>query len=283
MSMCGCFRNSECRPGDVVGPIALDAANELGLPTSVQVIAGGLDSFLASIGSGLCEPGDACLNTGSASVVALLARPGSTGRFEWAGYPLLSRPIRAAGRMLRWAAPANISDDAFAELLSSAARLRASVSMHRLLPELVHAAYACETDLRAHVNDVSKQHTPSETIRLLLDAIFLRQRQVLTEMEGESQPARKIRSVGGLAASADVVQLQADVLGRALEVPRTTASGTLGAAMLAATALGFYTSQAAAAARMAQIERRYEPRAEMAEAYDDLCNENRAASANQAS
>lgn len=84
--------------GSVAGEISRTAANLLGVSPAVPVVAGGLDSFLGAVGSGICEPGDACLNGGSSSVVSLLARPPAIGRFELAGLPLLSQPVRTRGR-----------------------------------------------------------------------------------------------------------------------------------------------------------------------------------------
>ena len=64
---------------------------------------------------------------------------------------------------------------------------------------------------------------------------------------------------------------QADALGRAVEVPRETDSGPLGAAMLAAAALELAPPEAVP--RMARVERVHRPRADSARAFEDAYGE----------
>jgi xylulokinase len=268
----GLFPERECRPGEVVGRVSLEAARPLGLHASVEVISGGLDSFLASVGSGMCEPGDACLNTGSSSVVALLGRPDCAGRFEWAGFQLLSRPLPLGGRTLDRASRHCGRGDSLADLLPRAAQMRPSPRIHDLLPEFIRAAHHPDREVQRLLAEMAERDPPFQMFRLLLDAIFLSQRKALEELQQQGEPARRIRAVGGLAAYADLNQLQADVLGKAVEVPRTTDSGALGAAMLAAAGLG-YCAPAEAASRMARTDRVYYPRKEFAVTYEALFRE----------
>jgi sugar (pentulose or hexulose) kinase len=263
---------NECRPGEVVGEISSAAAEELGLEASLRVVSGGLDSFLASVGSGMREPGDACLNTGSAAVVAMLAPAECAGRFEWMGFPILSRLIRPGGRTLQWAARLAGADDSLAGLLAQAAHWQPPLSIHCRLAHFMREANGEDREVRSALADLAARYSPSETCRLLVDAIFLSQRRTLEELEQQAGPAWHVRSVGGLAAYPEINQLQADILGRALEVPRITESGALGAAMLAATALGHCTAREAAS-RMVRPHRTYEPHEEIGRIYDGLFHE----------
>ena len=184
------FPEVEAEPGGRVGGVATDAAGTLGIAAGVPVVAGGLDSFLGSVGSGICEPGDACINGGSSSVVALLARPPAVGRFELAGHQLLSRPIRTSGRA---------------------------------------------------------------------EAVVRAQRRTLEELAARHGPVRRLRSVGGRAADPQLNQLTAKILDRPVEIPRETDSGALGAAMLAAIALGLVADHSEAARRMVHLARVVRP------------------------
>jgi sugar (pentulose or hexulose) kinase len=258
-----------CRPGELVGTILSDVACELGLDGGVKVVAGGLDSFVASVGSGMRAPGDACLNTGSSSVVALLTASACQGRFEWLGYQMLSRPTWPGGRILEKARGPDDGDGALADQLVRAADLRPPLEIHGLLPELLRQADCEFPDARSILAAMAERHSSVEVVRLLVDAIFVRQRLVLEELEQHGEPARRVRSVGRLAACPAVVQLQADILGRTVEVPQTTDSGMLGCATLVAVALGGCTG-AEAAARMARADRIYDPRGDVAARYDDI-------------
>lgn len=72
-------------PGSIVGT-SIDA--------NVPVVVGGVDSWLAAVGSGITQLGDVCINGGSSGIVAQLTAPGPHARFELAGLGLVSEPIR---------------------------------------------------------------------------------------------------------------------------------------------------------------------------------------------
>lgn len=82
------------QPGQSVGPLAPERASALGLPVGLPVVAGGLDSFAGTVGSGIVEVGEACVNLGSSTVISRLAPPGTPGRFQWLGASLVSEPLR---------------------------------------------------------------------------------------------------------------------------------------------------------------------------------------------
>lgn len=228
-----------CNPGEIVGPMQTSIAEELRLPPAVPVIAGGLDSLLAAIGSGLSETGDACLNSGSASVVAVMGLPSREGRFEWNGLPIMSRPVSPGGRELTLACD-ELGLSATTDPIGKAVRLQPAVNR--------------STD------------SPTAKFRLLLDVVLLNQRRMLEQLE-QIQPARQLRGVGGLAASTDFCQLQADVLGRKVDALAVPESGSLGAALLATTSLGFHTP-ATAASHMVRTCRTFAPRSSVAAFYE---------------
>lgn len=246
----------ELKPGETAGPLSPAAAGVLGLPAGLPVMAGGLDSFLGSVGSGICEPGDACINAGSASVVALVARPPVSGRFTLAGRPLASRPVGVGGRTLERAHALTGSPRPLPDLLEEAARRGPGDSLgardldfgdlgpaglDRALPEL-----ACEGD-------------PVEAIRRVLTAVCRAEGRVLEELAAAGGPVRRVRLVGGLAALPELGRFRAQVLGRPLEVQEETDSGALGAALLAALAAGRFADLHQAGTAMVRLAWRHEP------------------------
>jgi sugar (pentulose or hexulose) kinase len=263
------FPEEECRPGERVGVLLPAIATAWGLGPAVPVVAGGLDSFLATVGSGLRGPGDSCLSTGSSTVVAAVARPGCAGRFEWAGCQILSRPIRPGGRLLQWARRFAGPEDAIGDLLREASRSRWPTGALDRFAGFLRGAGGEDCEVRDQVSEIAQRCPPPELFYLLLVAIFLGQRAALEGLERQGGPLRRPRSVGGLAADPALDQLQADVLGRAVEVPRITESGALGAAMLAATAIGACTP-GEAATRMVRPGRTHAPRDEAAATFDRL-------------
>lgn len=259
------------QPGNLAGVMQADAAQQLNLTTEVPVVAAGLDSFLASLGSGICELGDACLSTGSAAGAALLAPATCNGRFPWCDYQLLSQPIRLGGRLLELILEITPPAVELSDLLQAAGQLRHPLRAHRVLEELIEESNIDDWFIRAVISQLAQRHDAAEILRLLLDAIFLVQRRVLDELATQGGPIRRLRSVGALASYPQVNQLQADILGRTIEVPPITASGTLGAAMLAAVAMG-YGTQLAAAERMVRSVQAYHPRDEVTNYYQPWVN-----------
>lgn len=269
----GLLPDREVEAGQVVGGLSAAAADRLGLLADTPVVSGGLDSFLASVGSGLRAPGDACLSTGSSSIVALLGDCGQPARFSLDGQPLVSRPVRLAGRLLLWAQRCIGRGLPMAELLALATAQQALVLDQGSLDVLAQAVQAggcadCQLFVR-----LSRRHSDADIFRLILEAILLGQSRALEGLEAEGATVGRLRSVGGLAAYPDAIQLQADVLGKIVEVPAVPDSGTLGAAMLAARALGLYDDHESAAAGMVGLGASYRPRTELSARYAALSRE----------
>jgi xylulokinase len=265
----------ECRTGETVGRIAPEVARELQLGSVTSVVSCGLDSFLGSVGSGVQRPGDACLNTGSSAVVSLLTEADCAGRFKFAGCQLLSRPISPGGRAVwRFMQTAGLVD-APGDVLKKAADIPPSASILRHLPDLVQRTPLDESSLHATLSALRQRRSPVEAVRLLLDTILLRERLVLEEFERACEPARRVRLAGGLVRFDVFTQLQCDILGRTVEIPKIPDSGTLGAAVMAAASVAQCPPEEAAA-RMVRIERAVCPRASVADVYTTIFDEIRA-------
>jgi xylulokinase len=261
---------TQLESGQVAGRLTPEAAARLGLNAGTAVVSGGLDSFLAAVGSGICLPGEACIGTGSSSIVAVLSAHDQAARFRLGGHPLVSRPVRLGGLTLTWARQCLDAGLSTGDALSRATALPAPVIDQPLLDALLHAMQADDCAGCDAFAELARQLNQAQLVRLVLDTILLRQKQVLDELAEQSARVTRIRSVGGLAAYSQALQLQADVLGADIEVPRTHDSGTLGAALLAALALGLYDDHNTAVARMVAVRSVYRPRAEVAECYAAL-------------
>lgn len=269
----GLLPGIEAQAGDLVGTITADAAGQLGLQTATPVVTGGLDSFLASFGSGICDPGDACLSTGSSTIVALLTRPREGERFRLGAYSLMSQPVRLGARVLSWAQQCVGDDSPSRDALLHATKVQSPVLDRKSLSQLLQTMKAGDPEGCGLFAELSQRFPGVELYRLILDAILLGQRQVLDELQENNRPAVRVRSVGGLAAYPEFVQLQADALGTVVEVPKTPDSGTLGAAMLAAIALGLYHDHRDAVSRMVGLGQVYRPRDNIAAGYAALFRE----------
>jgi sugar (pentulose or hexulose) kinase len=150
--------------------------------------------------------------------------------------------------------------------LIEAAQMQPLSPLRPSFAETIRLMRRNDGELRTRLAQLARSRMPVEMFRCVLEAIFLWQRTVLGDLEQRTEPARRIRCVGRLAVCPAVNQLQADVLGRVVEVPQFTDSGPLGAAILAMIAVG-NCDPVEASTRMTTIGRTYYPRDEVTAVY----------------
>src|SRR6202012_5719687 len=97
-------------PGDMIGTLTPEAAEHLGLPTSVKVAQGGADAFIGMIGLGVSKPGQLALITGSSHLMfGVSAKPASVnglwGTYADAVYPglhIIEGGQTSTGSIINW-------------------------------------------------------------------------------------------------------------------------------------------------------------------------------------
>ncbi|MDD2706654.1 MAG: ribulokinase [Verrucomicrobiae bacterium] len=116
---------------------------------------------------------------------------------------------------------------------------------------------------------------PPDIYRALVEATAFGQRRIMEAFEAQGMAAQEIFACGGLAGKNEfLMQVYADVLGRAISVAATDQPGALGSAIYAAVAAGIYPDLRTAAGKMARIrERHFEPNGAHHERYDLLYTE----------
>ena len=142
--------------------------------------------------------------------------------------------------------------------------------MNPAFAELVAAGEARTSRFADDLRRTLHRHAPAELMRLLLDAIFLGPAHGAGADRKAKRAGPADSLVGWLSAEPDLVQLQANVLGRTIEVPSVTDSGTLGAAMLAAMRIGTITRLPRGHAD-GQLGRAYHPASNLSRYYD-MCS-----------
>jgi L-ribulokinase len=133
-------------------------------------------------------------------------------------------------------------------------------------------------NLSGMILGMTLQTRPEEIYRALLEATAYGSRIILEEFEKSGMTVQKILVAGGIARKDPLMmQIYADVLGRALYVADTTEAGALGSAIYAAVAAGAYASVKEAARVMASpCSTVYYPDNARREAYEALYREYRA-------
>lgn len=267
------------RNTDVIGGLSGTAAEELGLPVGLAVVAGAIDNTAAAIGSGAIADGEAHLYIGTSSWIAAHVRRKKTD----VGASVAAVPCAVPGRYLmtamQTAAGANLSylkdrilyhkdellreehaPDVYKILDRIAARTPAGSRGLIYTPWLYgERTPVDDRSLRAGLFNLSLEHTREDIIRAFLEGVALNTRWMLRPVEKFLGRKLDALSLAGGGGASDVwCQIFADTLGlriRQLESP--VQANALGAAMIAGVGLGLMTFEDAA--RNVRYRREYEP------------------------
>jgi xylulokinase len=113
-------------------------------------------------------------------------------------------------------------------------------------------------------------HGRAEIVRAILEGVALGVRSVVEVLQESGADIRRVRVVGGGAASALWNQIRADAIGIPVERPSLTEGTATGIVLLAGLGVGVYRDLADAARTIAPVESVYAPDPARHRAYDEL-------------
>lgn len=275
----------------VVGRLREAAAERLGLPPGIPLIAGGGDGQAAGVGSGVTRSGRVMVNVGTGGgVQRFLASPvrdpGSTlnlaahmdpGAWEMEGH------TQASGAALRWfrdqfGVPDAAAADSYDRLIAETGATVPGARGLLFLPTF-NGSSAPEVDLLARgcLLGLTLAHTRADVIRAVLEGISLELRWMLDAMTKADASDVDIRLVGGGARNPAWNRLHASVLGRPVQTLRSPEATLAGTAMCATVAIGEHSSLDEAAERFVQVREVFEPDPVQADIYKLVYDNYRAA------
>lgn len=274
-------------PGAVMGELSADAARELSLPAGLPVVGGAGDGQSAGLGANITEPGRAYLNLGTAVVAGTFSPEYAWDRaFRTMGGAIprsytLETLIQGGTLTVSW------FEERIATLragglgldledldLLEAAATRSGVGARGLL--LVPYWAGSQTpywnsNARGVMFGLADHHGKGDMFRAILEGIAFEQRLQLEGLdEVTPAPVQALYAMGGGSRSALWRQIVADICRRPVIACREVETTSLGAAMHAAAAVGWYDSLTDAAAAMSGEGARHEPDERAAERYDRL-------------
>jgi xylulokinase len=274
-------------PGSVVGNLSPTAAQELGLPANVRVIAGGMDQGAGAVGVGNVQSGAISESTGGAlTVQASVDRHGLDSSRQTPVY-IHSAPDRylycpvcpTGGMALTWfrdqfggeevARAAREGRSAYDLLTELAILAPAGSEGLTMLPHLM-GAFSPEYDPKACgvFYGFTLHHGKPHFVRAVLESVAFMLRRNLELLAGAGAVASEIRSHGGGARSALWNQIKADVCGLPVVTLDGEDAAVRGDAMLAGVATGIFPDLAAASAAMVLVAAAYEPDPSTRAVYD---------------
>lgn len=277
--------------GSALGGLAPEAAADLGLPAGLPVIAGAADKACEALGAGGLEPEVGCLSLGTTATIAT-----TTPRYV---EPLPLIPPYPAALAGHYSTEVQVTRgwwlvSGFVAQFAPEERARAAalgVAPESLLEPLLEATPPGADGLvlqptwspgirwpgpeaRGALVGLQPAHGRAHVYRALIEGLMHGLRQGRERIERASgTPITRLSVAGGGAQSDATLQIAADVFGLPAERPAHTEAAGLGAAMLAAVALGLHADARAAVRAMARAGRRAEPRPEAVALHDALHRE----------
>ncbi|MFN0186153.1 MAG: FGGY-family carbohydrate kinase, partial [Aquabacterium sp.] len=275
-------------PGSPLGLLRAQAAVSLGLAPGLPVIAAAADKACEVLGCGALAPQTAHLSFGTAATInttqprylevqrLLPAYPAALpGAFNTEiqiqrGFWLVSWfKNEFAHRERALAAERGVSAESlFDELIASVPPGAMGLT---LLPHWSPGVRDPGPEAKGAIIGFGDVHTRAHVYRAMIEGLAygLRAgRDLIVARTG--QPITRLVVSGGGAQSDGAMQIAADVFGLAAERAQVAEASALGAAMLAATGLGWYADVPAAVQAMARPGRRFEPDAAAVRTYDAL-------------
>jgi xylulokinase len=256
----------------VLGTLTLEAAQALGLPQSVKVVAGGVDNSCMSLGAGAFRDGRAYNSLGSSSWIAvssaqpLLDDVKRSYVFDHVvpGQYVSALAIFAAGTAFNWVKGVMAKELSYKEIDAESATSPVGANGVFFIPTLSGPKG------KGGFVGLELRHTRADLLRATQEGIAFGLRNVLTELKKLVEVKEPLILVGGGANAAFTRQLYADVYN--CEIMRTSIGqqcAALGAAVLAGIGTGVWKDFSVMDTFVRPAER-HQPDAPVAQQYSEL-------------
>lgn len=242
-------------PGDVAGPLTVEAAAATGLPAGIPVLVGTSDGPTEALAVGATWPGVAAATYGTTTTITTFAAPIGRSGGLWvtegldAGRPCVSAGLSASGAIVSWLRrelARELPQADVAEVLAADRSLDAEAASSPVgargllaLPYLGgQRTPIADPDASGVLVGLTLQHTRADVHRAILEGIGYAVRHIFEAFDAAGVGIDVIRAAGGGTASALALQTVSDITGREQVVARPTVGASYGAALLAARAIG---------------------------------------------
>ena len=258
------------------GMLSAEGAAMTGLPAGLPVAVGTGDDFSNPLGAGLMAPGRVVCALGTAEVVgalsveAVIDRRALVETHAYAGgLYFIENPGWLSGGALSWFVETHRLADV-SELDALADEVPPGAGDLTFLPAL-SGAMAPEwiAEARGGYYGLTAGHGIAHMARAVLEGSAFAMRDVIDRLGALNVPVSSLLLVGGGANSELWGQIRADATGLPAEVPVRKDTSPVGAALLAAVAVGDWPNLPEAARQVGEIETVLEPDPSLKEGYDE--------------
>ena len=261
---------------EVTGTLLPEAAALLGLPESVQVVAGAGDNAAAAVGTGTVSDGDCNLSVGTSGTLfiasdkfrvdpynALHAFAHASG-----GYHLMGCMLSAAS-CNKWLCEDILQTKDYAGEQSAIREEKLGRNRVFFLPYLMgERSPVNDTDARGTFVGLSMDTCRADIVQSVLEGVAFALRDSLEVARSLGLSVSRSKLCGGGAKSVLWRRILANVLGVRLEIPQTEEGPGYGGAMLAMVGCGQFPDVQAAAKALVKVRETVEPDAALCALYD---------------
>jgi xylulokinase len=257
--------------------VAAEAATALGIPTGIPVALGGGDRSCEAVGAGL-SGNRVSDSTGTATQISMVTDrlPEDLGRVPCGIHAVPGRYLFELGASttasaMRWLRELfGLSADQMATLESEAGQAPPGARNLLMFPFLMGArSTRWNPDARGLILGLSLGHTRGDIARALMEGVGYEVATCLDGLRNIGATPDELVVIGGGAKSDLWAQIKADVLGMPVYRPRYTEAASLGAAILAATAVGLVSDPEATARAWNPPVQKFTPNPEAVRIYQN--------------
>jgi xylulokinase len=263
---------------EICGRVSGEGAAATGLNPGTPVVGGAGDQAAGAVGLGIVAPGTVSATIGTSGVVfASTDRPAldPRGRLHTFCHAVPGRwhvmgVTQAAGLSLRWLrdllGEKSIDGDSYDRLTTEAADVPPGSEGVLWAPYLMgERTPHLDPNARGALLGLAASHKRGHVVRAVLEGVAFSLKDSFMILEEMGVPAKTIRLGGGGARSPLWRQIQADVYGRDVEIPKAEEGSAYGAAILAGVGVGFWPSVDSACNAVVEIGQRVCFRPDVAE------------------
>jgi xylulokinase len=268
--------------GLLLGGLTPAAADGLGLPVGLAVVAGTVDSFASFHGAGLTDAGDAVDTGGTSGGLAVYWDHAVQVPGIWAApAPLPGRwfvggAMTATGKALDWLGERVLSGGPAGgpgpdALIAEAAAVPPGAGGLIFRPYLAgERSPIWDPAARGAFVGLTLAHGRAHLARAVLEAAALALRHLASPIAEAGIRIGELTVTGGTARGDTWNQIKADMLQVPVAIPAVREAAVLGAAILASVGLGWHTDTLAAIRAMTGVDHRLEPNRALRATYDEL-------------
>ncbi|MCL3781119.1 pentose kinase [Prolixibacteraceae bacterium JC049] len=241
---------------EVLGTLTDEAAKELGLPTHVQVVAGGVDNSCMALGAKCFKEGRSYNSLGSSAWIAVsssqpLLQPNSRPYVFTHVVPKMfasATAIFSAGTSFRWLRDnvceemKQLEGDTWDHLTALASTSPAGANKLLFNPTLAGGTLIDKSaNVRGGFAGIDLRHTKADVVRSTMEGICMGLRVALDELRKLTQLEDEMLLVGGGSKSDFWRQMYADIYNtKVIKTNVDQQAAALGAAALAAVGTGLW-------------------------------------------